>query len=822
MKIRTRMFIGILGAVIFLFVSNMIAQSVFNSTNEVVEKVTKVNNVKIQTLNTFKNLSDQRALLFRNLLLLEDETALKQVRADLKLSSQRIGALLKKLDGFKLQGKEAKLYAKVQGNLKSANASFVEFKIAVDEDFKEEALEILIEEFNPKFIEFSNIVSNFKQFLENENKNAISELEKQQNFGVMILWIVLGVSIVIFSVAGIFVARSFTVPIESMRETMRNIISSGDLNYRVSVTSKDEIGQTGEAINDLLSTIQHAIDDVNMVMDEMAKGEFGRKIEHEYQGHFLTLKNGVNESYDQIFNMVVILRGTASNLRKGVLLTVKNEGFELRGDYASVSADLNLAMERLSGTVNGISTVLEALSKGDFSNRVNSETRGDFVKLESGINQTIEGLESFVSEVSMVQSGMSDGDLTQHVSGKYYGKMAALSDSLNTSIQNIASMIARVEAVTKLVVAETSQIAIGSQTVSTCIKNEVRDLEENAEKMGQLTLSVQQNASNASSANDETKLAQTQLAEGVEIMTNALNSMDRMTAASERINDITTLIDGIAFQTNLLALNAAVEAARAGEHGRGFAVVASEVRSLAGKSSDAASDIKKLIENSVSISNESVAYVRETSSAMKNIQGSIEKMSSVVSDIAVSSNEQASDIASISQAIQELEASGHTNVSSMEESAAATQDLTQQANELLQLVSNFRIDRSLIDRVEHMQSSAEGRQFGKMIEAHLAWKAKIRSFVNDIDVGVSYEVATDHTACILGKWLYAEGVEFMHLDLMKQLEVEHAEMHLGIKHVMDAKEIEDSEAIEAGLQKVDEQSDKVVSLLEDLSENFEG
>lgn len=123
----------------------------------------------------------------------------------------------------------------------------------------------------------------------------------------------------------------------------------------------------------------------------------------------------------------------------------------------------------------------------------------------------------------------------------------------------------------------------------------------------------------------------------------------------------------------------------------------------------------------------------------------------------------------------------------------------------------------MVDKVEAMQLTDQGREFAKMIDAHLAWKAKIRSFVSGIDVGVSYEVATDHTACILGKWLCGDGSEFKHLPLMQELEVEHAKMHLAIKQVMDAKKIDDVQAIEQGLSSVDVQSGKVVSLLETLA-----
>ncbi|QAB14804.1 methyl-accepting chemotaxis protein [Hydrogenovibrio thermophilus] len=816
MGIKTRMFIGIFGAVLFLLASNLVAQYVFGETSKTINQIVNVNEVKVALLNRLKNLADERAILSRDLVVLENEELIQTSRARLTETANEIAEVFDALEKASLDPKEQAYFDAIRQNVVSANTAFGSFMVMVDEGFIEDAVDILVGEFGSKYQAFSDIVSEFKVYEENKNKASVNGLAEQESFGTSLLWGVLIASVVIFSIAGTIVARSFMNPINAMRETMAKIIETGELNHRVEVYSKDELGETAHSINDLLKTIHDAIDDVNSVMHEVSNGSFHRKIEHEYQGDFMTLKQGVNESVVQIHNMVQMLRDTAANLRNGVLKSVKASDVELSGDYASVMGDLEISMNQMAKTVNDISVTLGALSHGDFSKRVETDARGEFTVLKDAINTTVEGLEAFVEEVAVVQTRISEGDLTEQVSGHYQGKMAVLKDSLNSSTRNMSEMIGKVGEVTRLVADESRSIADGSESISNRIQQQTVSLERTSTQMMQMTNTVRNNADSANNANQMTQEAQQKLEDGVGIMQKALQSMDEMSEASQKINDIITLIDGIAFQTNLLALNAAVEAARAGEHGRGFAVVAGEVRNLAGKSADAASEIKKLIENSVSISEQSGDYVRQTSDALTHINTSMGEISAMISTIAKASNEQAEGIDNVSQAISEMDTTTQQNAGLVEEAAAGSQDLLQQSSDLLGLVSEFKVDHTVLERVHKLQQSASAQEFDKMVQAHLAWKAKIRGFVDGMDIGVTYETATDHTACVLGKWYYGEGQAYAQLPLMQELGKEHEEMHQGIKKVMDAKEIGDTEMVEAGLAQVDDKSEKVVAILHQL------
>jgi uncharacterized phage infection (PIP) family protein YhgE len=174
-----------------------------------------------------------------------------------------------------------------------------------------------------------------------------------------------------------------------------------------------------------------------------------------------------------------------------------------------------------------------------------------------------------------------------------------------------------------------------------------------------------------------------------------VDTMRGINEASRKISDIISVIDGIAFQTNILALNAAVEAARAGEQGRGFAVVASEVRSLAGRSADAAKEIKSLINASVERVDQGTALVDQAGVTMTEVVSSIKRVTDIMSEISAASNEQALGVAQVGEAVSQMDQTTQQNAALVEEMAAAASSLKSQAQELVQTVAVFKLEGSV-------------------------------------------------------------------------------------------------------------------------------
>ncbi|NUL36051.1 Tar ligand binding domain-containing protein [Kosakonia sacchari] len=236
-----------------------------------------------------------------------------------------------------------------------------------------------------------------------------------------------------------------------------------------------------------------------------------------------------------------------------------------------------------------------------------------------------------------------------------------------------------------------SEIASGNTDLSSRTEEQAAALTQTAASMEELSAVVKQNADNASEASTLAKTASAAVNKGEERVQAVIASMKNITSSSQKITDIINVIDSIAFQTNILALNAAVEAARAGEQGRGFAVVASEVRNLAQRSAGAAKEIKTLIDESVTNVNNGFDQVTLTSESMDNILRSVTSVTDIMGEIASASIEQSKGIGQVGTAISQMDSVTQQNAALVEESSATSGSLEQQAYQLTEIVSVFKL-----------------------------------------------------------------------------------------------------------------------------------
>jgi methyl-accepting chemotaxis protein len=283
------------------------------------------------------------------------------------------------------------------------------------------------------------------------------------------------------------------------------------------------------------------------------------------------------------------------------------------------------------------------------------------------------------------------GDLSSHIeihSRDETGQLMLALKGMNTSLQNI---VGQVRSGTDMIATASSQIASGNMDLSARTEQQASSLEETASSMEELTSTVKQNADNARQANQLAASASQVAIKGGQVVAEVVGTMASINDSSKKIVDIIAVIDGISFQTNILALNAAVEAARAGEQGRGFAVVAAEVRILAQRSSNAAKEIKLLIDTSVDKVEAGSRLVHQAGSTMGEIVASVQRVTDIMSEIASASAEQEAGIEQINQAITEMDTVTQQNASLVEEAAAAAASLQEQASGLEQVVSLFKL-----------------------------------------------------------------------------------------------------------------------------------
>jgi methyl-accepting chemotaxis protein len=257
---------------------------------------------------------------------------------------------------------------------------------------------------------------------------------------------------------------------------------------------------------------------------------------------------------------------------------------------------------------------------------------------------------------------------------------------------SLAKVVSRVRQGAEAVSTASAEIAQGNSDLSSRTESQASSLEETAASMEELGSTVKQNADNSRQANQLAQGASTVAIKGGEVVAQVVSTMQGINDSSRRIADIINVIDGIAFQTNILALNAAVEAARAGEQGRGFAVVAGEVRNLAGRSADAAKEIKQLITESVGRVEQGTSLVDQAGRTMDEVVASIKRVTDIMGEISAASVEQSAGVGQVGEAVTNMDQVTQQNAALVEEMSAAASSLNTQAQDLVQVVSVFKLN----------------------------------------------------------------------------------------------------------------------------------
>ena len=285
---------------------------------------------------------------------------------------------------------------------------------------------------------------------------------------------------------------------------------------------------------------------------------------------------------------------------------------------------------------------------------------------------------------------VADGDLTSDIAANSTDEPGQLLSALQRMNESLSKVVTTVRQGSEGVSTASAESASGNHDLSARTESQASALEQTAASMEELSSTVKQNADSARQANQLAMNASTVAVKGGAVVAQVVDTMRGINDASRKISDIIQVIDGIAFQTNILALNAAVEAARAGEQGRGFAVVASEVRSLAGRSADAAKEIKQLINASVERVEQGTTLVDEAGTTMTEVVDSIKRVTDLMGEISAASNEQAAGVAQVGEAVSQMDQVTQQNAALVEEMAAAASSLKSQAHDLVQTVAVFK------------------------------------------------------------------------------------------------------------------------------------
>lgn len=342
-------------------------------------------------------------------------------------------------------------------------------------------------------------------------------------------------------------------------------------------------------------------------------------------------------------------------------------------------------VKQIVGPINKLTEASKKMAVGDIDVDCQKESEDDLGILMDEFARMVEatkGQTKIAEQVSM-------GDLTGHVT------LRSEKDTLGRAIQKMISEnnknFGNIRESTQQVTIGAEQVASASQSLAQGSTEQASALEEVTASMAEIAERTKVNAAQASEADDLVRNVKSMATDGKSQMESMIDAMNEINESSETISKIIKTIDNISFQTNILALNAAVEAARAGVHGKGFSVVAEEVRSLASKSAAAASETAEIIEDSIQRVGHGVKLAEETEKSLNAIVDAIDKIVDLIDNIAVASNDQATAVSQIDQAIGQVSTVVQTNSATSEQCAAASEELSNQAANLRELISTYKL-----------------------------------------------------------------------------------------------------------------------------------
>jgi methyl-accepting chemotaxis protein len=488
--------------------------------------------------------------------------------------------------------------------------------------------------------------------------------------------------------------------INKMTHILQDMVKEvNTLTLAASEGKLDVRGETGKfsggyqeivaGVNRTLDVVIAPLNEANEVLGKLAVNDFTVAMAGKYQGLLDRFMNQVNTVRKNLLNVqdIVVKCSTGD--------TTRLEEYQRIGQRSEHDR-LVPSLIGLMMVIHNMNDEVEMLTAAAVSG--NLEVRGDAAKFAggyrtvvTGFNQTLDAMNAPIVEALQVLKKLAEGNLRVSMDGDYQGEHAALQTAMNQTIDAFDRVLGEINHAADQVASGAHQVSDSSQVLSQSSSEQAGTMEEISASVDEMAGQTRQSAGNATKANQLALAAQDQAERGNQQMQAMLQSIAEINQASVSIAKIIKVIDEIAFQTNILALNAAIEAARAGQHGKGFAVVAEEVRNLAARSADAAKDTTALIEGSIRKVAAGTEIAKETAAALNQIVAGVGEATALVGEIAIASNEQATAITQINQGIAQISQVTQTNTATAEESAAASEELSNQAELLKQMVDRFSL-----------------------------------------------------------------------------------------------------------------------------------
>ncbi len=603
-----------------------------------------------------------------------------------------------------------------------------------------EAETIYNEEIFPTIETFDDVISEAYYAASERIVETSKYNDKMASHTITALILLTVLLVVLAATLSLALIRSINKPLYKLVDVAENV-ANGNLDVSAGSNSKDELGVLSNSFVRVVDNLTLLINEINRAMFEInVNGDIDVRIDtSRFNGSYLEVAEGINSLLDDLigntkkaieciksyaegdFSQEIVrfvgkkailheamdllqhnLRGInneAKLLAKNAIAGNLNASIDFgkySGDWFVLAQNLDEMLSAFVAPIQETVKALTAISEGDFSYRMEGEYKGEYLRIQQTINNTNQKIKAYIGEISSVLDEMSKENFDLEITNEYVGDFVFIKNSLNQIISIFNRVLYEINKSAEQVTEGARHISISSMNLAQGASDQSNAIYELTTSMETITDQTVGNSKNLEQADKLADNAKKSATVGNAEMNQMLNAMKEINEASGNISKIIKVIDDIAFQTNLLALNAAVEAARAGQHGKGFAVVAEEVRSLASRSSQAASETTTLINSTVDKVGEGMKIASQTADTLEKIVGQIEQISTIVTGVAKSSGSQLSSIEAVSSAIDKISSVASENTSTSEEEAATSEQLLSQSEVFKGFVSKFKFKKEAV------------------------------------------------------------------------------------------------------------------------------
>ncbi len=482
---------------------------------------------------------------------------------------------------------------------------------------------------------------------------------------------------------------------ENLDEMVQDVLYSneqyirGDLEISIDSTKyKGEYAELTTAVNSIFESVFEKLNKLIVTINEMADGVLDGE-RFEFEGEQRGISDGLFACVDSIKTISDKINEITENANNGVLETVDTTGFN--NSWLEILEELNKLVVTIGQPITEVNDVMNNMAEGNLTVLFEGEHKGVFKNLQDNVNRSINAVRTGLREIKESLSSIAENNINFKLDNNAPGDFGDIQVSINSIVDRLNEVFEGFQSSSNDVLEVAKQLSNSSQKIANGATEQASTIEELNATVEVINANTAENAKKAASASQIANKSKDNAIRGDEEMKTMLNSMEEIKIASDNIANIIKVIDDIAFQTNLLALNASVEAARAGQHGKGFAVVAEEVRTLAGRSKEAANQTTELINESLQKVNLGNDLANSTAKALHDIVYNIAEVSDLLEDISVSSEDQASSISEILTNLGTFEIVVQNNTNEAEESAESSRHLNEQSSVLKDLIDEFKL-----------------------------------------------------------------------------------------------------------------------------------